>query len=138
MNTEVSAKRNSRVALLQGLTPASLGDIDLEATRAWLDEKKMLLHIDKKHFRACLGGVAESLTELDQLYQPYLKGRELTELGQVERTILRIATFELTRLDIPFRVVINEWIDIAKEFGATDSFKFINGVLDQLAKAHQV
>jgi N utilization substance protein B len=60
--------------------------------------------------------------------------RSLEELDPIERSLLRIATFELMeRIDVPYKVVINEAVNLAKKFGATDSHKFINGVLDQVA-----
>ena len=60
--------------------------------------------------------------------------RALEELDPVELAILRLSTFELrNRLDVPYRVVINEGIELAKVFGATDGHKFVNGVLDKLA-----
>ena len=65
--------------------------------------------------------------------KPYLS-RQLEELGQVEKAVLRIALFELSkRDDVPYKVAINEAIDLAKTFGAEDSHKFVNGVLDKAA-----
>ena len=63
-----------------------------------------------------------------------LCNRPMTELDPVEWAILRLATWELsTRIDVPYRVVINEGIELAKTFGATDGHKYVNGVLDKLA-----
>lgn len=60
--------------------------------------------------------------------------RQLEELGQVERAVLRISLFELSkREDVPYKVAINEGIELAKTFGAEDSHKFVNGVLDKVA-----
>ena len=70
---------------------------------------------------------------LDGLMKPYLS-RQLEELGQVEKAVLRIALFELSkRDDVPYKVAINEAIELAKTFGAEDSHKFVNGVLDKAA-----
>ena len=72
-------------------------------------------------------GLAEAL-------RPFLD-RRVEELSQVEKALLRIGAFELKeRLDVPYRVVINESIELAKVFGADDSFKYVNGVLDKLAR----
>ncbi len=69
----------------------------------------------------------------DGLMKPYLS-RLLEELGQVEKAVLRIALFELSkRSDVPYKVAINEAIELAKTFGAEDSHKFVNGVLDKAA-----
>ncbi|MGC6766873.1 transcription antitermination factor NusB, partial [Escherichia coli] len=72
-------------------------------------------------------------TRLDKAMAPYLS-RQLEELGQVEKAILRLAMFELSfREDVPYKVAINEAIELAKVFGADDSHKFVNGVLDKAA-----
>ena len=68
-----------------------------------------------------------------QFLKPYLS-RLLEELGQVEKAVLRIALYELSkRSDVPYKVAINEAIELAKSFGAEDSHKFVNGVLDKAA-----
>ncbi|MDU1746406.1 MAG: transcription antitermination factor NusB [Klebsiella aerogenes] len=80
-----------------------------------------------------LSGVATNSAYLDGLMKPYLS-RQLEELGQVEKAVLRIALFELSkRDDVPYKVAINEAIELAKTFGAEDSHKFVNGVLDKAA-----
>jgi len=75
---------------------------------------------------------------LDLQIIPFLR-RPLTELDPIELAILRLATYELVnRLDIPYRVVINEALELAKKFGSIEGFKFVNGVLDQIAKKIRV
>ena len=89
--------------------------------------------MDVLYFRELLSGVATNSAYLDGLMQPYLS-RLLDELGQVERAVLRIALYELSkRQDVPYKVAINEAIELAKTFGAEDSHKFVNGVLDKAA-----
>ena len=91
--------------------------------------------VDVNYFRELLSGVATNATKLDQLMAPYLS-RQLEELGQVEKAILRVSMFELSfREDVPYKVAINEGIELAKVFGAEDSHKFVNGVLDKAAPA---
>ena len=71
--------------------------------------------------------------ELDAVFGELLD-REIDKLDYVERAILRLATYEFShRIDVPYRVVIDEYIELAKTFGAQDSHKYINGVLDNLA-----
>ncbi|MCE1813696.1 transcription antitermination factor NusB, partial [Enterobacter hormaechei] len=78
---------------------------------------------------------AVNATKLDALMAPYLS-RQLEELGQVEKAILRVSMFELSfRDDVPYKVAINEGIELAKVFGAEDSHKFVNGVLDKAGPA---
>ncbi len=72
--------------------------------------------------------------ELDDNYSPFL-GRELDGLDPVEREILRIGTYEMEfRVDVPYKVIINEAVELAKTFGAEHSYKFINAVLERVAK----
>jgi N utilization substance protein B len=81
-----------------------------------------------------LRGVAKRTQELDKAIKPYL-GRLPEELDPVEKAILRLATLELVeRFDTPYKVVINESIELAKTFGAEESHKFVNGVLDKAVK----
>lgn len=86
---------------------------------------------DEGYIRQILDELPKMVGDLDQLIAPYLS-RKISEVNPVERSILHLAFFELKyRPDVPHKVVINEFINIAKEFGADQSHKFINGVLDK-------
>ncbi len=90
--------------------------------------------VDLGYFRELLFGVAGNVNKLDSAFSPFLS-RKLEDLDLVDKAILRLATFELLfRQDVPYRVVINEGIELAKAFAAEDSHKFVNGVLDKLIK----
>lgn len=98
-----------------------------------LVDKKQLRGADEPFFADCLAGVLRHCDDLDALFVPYLD-RALTALDHVERAILRAGTFELrSRLDVPPRVAISEWVEIAKGFGAEESHRYVNGVLDRVA-----
>ena len=85
-------------------------------------------------FRELMHGVPMHIKELDTALSPLLD-RSIESLDQVERAIVRLGAFELSHYpEVPYRVVINEWVDIAKSFGSEQGHKFINGVLDKLAK----
>jgi len=84
--------------------------------------------VDVLYFRELLSGVATNSAYLDGLMKPYLS-RQLEELGQVEKAVLELSK----RDDVPYKVAINEAIELAKTFGAEDSHKFVNGVLDKAA-----
>jgi N utilization substance protein B len=89
--------------------------------------------VDGAYFHEILVGVARQKTELDESFSVFLD-IPLEELDPVELAILRLSAWELTsRVDVPYKVVINEGIELAKVFGATDGHKFVNGVLDKLA-----
>lgn len=90
--------------------------------------------IDLEYFSEVLRGVLKNVTILDEQMLPFLD-RKIDDLNPIELAIMRIAIFELTqRLDIPFKVVINEAVQLAKVYGATDGHKYVNGVLDKIAK----
>lgn len=90
--------------------------------------------VDVEYFQELLNGVASHVAELDKQIKPYL-GRLPEELDTIEKCILRMATYEFVyRLDVPYKVVINEAIELAKVFGAEESHKFINGALDKAVK----
>jgi N utilization substance protein B len=89
--------------------------------------------VDGAYFHEILHGVPRQKTEIDGAFEPLLD-RPIAEIDPVELSILRLSTYELkNRIDVPYRVVINEGIELAKVFGATDGHKFVNGVLDKLA-----
>jgi len=89
---------------------------------------------DIEYFQLLLRGVVGNVGEIDAVISPYVD-RPLDDIDQVEKAILRVAVFELKDCtDVPYRVVINEAIELAKAFAADDSHKFINGVLDKTVK----
>jgi N utilization substance protein B len=86
------------------------------------------------YFKDLLHGVPANLTELDEKLSPCLD-RSIESVDPVERAILRLGAYELTHhLEVPYRVVINEGVELAKVFGAEQGHRFVNGVLDKLAK----
>lgn len=89
--------------------------------------------IDWEYFSEVFLEIPKQREALEQKFAPLLD-RELKSLDPVERALLYLGTFELAnRIDIPYKVVINECVELAKTFGATESHKYINGVLDKLA-----
>ena len=85
-------------------------------------------------FRELMHGVPTHLSEVDESLGPVLD-RSVESLDLVERAIVRLGVYELMhRVDVPYRVVINEWVDVAKEFGSEQGHKFVNGVLDKVSK----
>lgn len=87
--------------------------------------------VDVDYFLELLRGVGSFYRSLDESLEPFLD-RPINDLDPVELAVLRIAAFELKeRLDVPYKVAINEAIELAKSFGADDSHRFVNGVLDK-------
>jgi N utilization substance protein B len=105
-------------------------DDDLEDHENWA---KVMEIADKALFHELLHNVARFKDELDRDIAPLLD-RRLEDLDAVELAILRLGAYELSRrLEVPYRVVINEGVELAKSFGATDGHKYVNGILDKLA-----
>ena len=133
-NTLAAERRKARHYGMQALyqwhmAGASLTDIEAEF-RADYD----FSHVDLEYFQALLHGVPACVDELEETLEPLLD-RKLTDLDPIERTLLRMGTFELARRpDVPYKVVINEAVALTKKFGATDGHKYINGVLDKIAR----
>ncbi len=90
--------------------------------------------VDTEYFQELFMGVLTDLETIDKILEPALD-RDIEEIDPIERAIIRLSAFELKkRIDIPKKVVINEGIELAKTFGATDGHKFVNGVLDKISK----
>lgn len=129
-----SARRKARRFALQALYQWQLAGQPLHEIEAHFRAENDMRKVDVVYFHELLVGVPRRVDEIDALFEPALD-RRLQELSQIEKVILRIGTFEmLERLDVPYRVVINEGIELAKVFGAEDSFKYVNGVLDKVAR----
>jgi N utilization substance protein B len=133
-NTLAAERRKARHYGMQALyqwlmAGAALSDIEAEF-RSDYD----FSHVDLAYFQALLHEIPARVDELEDVFSPLLD-RSLEELDPIERTLLRMGTFELLeRIDVPYKVVINEEVALAKKFGATDSHKYINGVLDKAAR----
>ena len=133
-----AARRKARRFALQALyqwqvSGSGLGDIEAEF-RTDNDMSK----VDDEFFHDILHGVPKEKSVLDEKIQPFLD-RRLDELTPVELAILRLGAFEMChRIDVPYKVVINEAIELAKTFGATDGHKYVNGVLDKLAQRERM
>ena len=97
-------------------------------------ESQVTDRADVDYFKTLLTDIAAQETKLLETIEPLLD-RPLQEIDPVERAILLVGTYEMMhRLEVPFRVVINEGVELAKEFGASDSYRYINSILDGLAK----
>lgn len=129
-----SARRRAREIALQGLYQWLITGRDAATIEAQpLDEGELHAGADLAHYRELLSGAIEHAAELRARLVPHLD-RSLDKLSPVEHAILLIATYELQhRLEIPYRVIINEAVELAKSFGGTDGFRYVNGVLDKVA-----
>lgn len=127
------ARRRARELALQGLYEWLVGRGDAGAIDAHMREQDAYAQCDRAHYDALLhGGIAQA-GALDALLARHLD-RKTAELSPVEHGALLIGAYELQHCaDIPYKVVINEAVELAKTFGGTDGHKYVNGVLDKLA-----
>lgn len=126
-------RRKARECAVQALYSWQLSHNNIYEIENQFYEKNNMQNIDKIYFHELIIGITHNQKHLDTLMKPYLS-RSISELGQIEKAILRISFYELERRhDIPYKVTINEGIELAKLFGAEESHKFINGVLDKAA-----
>lgn len=117
--------------------PEPLSDSPVETDRE-LEDVLAMDEVDVEFFAGLVNGVLDRLEEWDAQIVPHLD-RSLVNLDPTERVLLRLGCFELNeRLDVPLRVVINEYVELAKRFGAQDSFKYINSLLDRIARDHRL
>lgn len=127
-------RRNARFYALQAMYQWQINHTPL----ADLEIDFLLNHLKKKtdidYFKELIHSIPKHVDELDGHMTPFLS-RPLQELDPVELAILRLGVYELAhRLDIPYRVSINESLELAKKFGSIEGFKFVNGILDQVAR----
>ncbi|UDG80606.1 Transcription antitermination protein NusB [Candidatus Hartigia pinicola] len=125
-------RRSARECAVQAIYSWQLSDNNISDVEEQFINEQDMSKVDVIYFHALLLGVVDHVITLDQLMKPFLS-RQIEELGQIEKAILRIAMYELNyRKDVPYKVTINEGIELAKVFGSSDSHKFINGVLDKV------
>lgn len=133
MSVKPAARRKARSLALQAIyqwqmTGDSIANVELQFVTEQ-DTKGA----DVDYFRELIAGVAMQVESLDTALSS-LVSRPLDEVDQIDKAILRLCCYELSaKQDVPYKVVINEGIELAKAFASDDSHKFINGVLDKLA-----
>jgi len=131
---KVSARRKARELAMQGIYSWQMSGNNVEKIELSIATSNDMQKVDMTFFQDILRNVMVKTADIDKAIKPYL-GRLPEEIDPVEKAILRAATFELVhRMDVPYKVVINEAIELAKSFGAADSHKFVNGVLDKAVK----
>ena len=128
-----SARRRAREVALQGLYEWLVSGTDAGVIDAHMREQEGFDKADRAHFDALLHGCIAEAADLDAVLAKFVD-RKTTELSPVEHGVLMIGAYELKHcLDIPYKVAINEAVELAKSFGGTDGHKYVNGVLDKTA-----
>lgn len=128
-----SARTRAREFALQALYQHLVGQNSVDSIDAFTRDLVGFHKADSAHFDALLHGCIESASVLDDRITPLLD-RKMAEISPVEHAVLWIGAYEFSHcLDVPYRVVINECIELAKAFGGTDGHKYVNGVLHKMA-----
>lgn len=130
-----AARRKARILALQAVYSWQLSGNPVADIEQQMLIENDVSKVDVEYFKDLARGVAINVKQLDELVKPHLS-RPFEDLDEVERAVLRLSAYELKfREDVPYKVAINEGIELAKIFGAEDSHKFVNGVLDKAVKA---
>ena len=129
-----AARRKARHFAVQALYQWQMAGANLIAIEAEFRVDNDMSKVDMEYFNDVLHGIPREKQRIDEKIAPLLD-RRVDEMTPVELAIVRLGAYEMIyRVDVPYKVVINEAIELTKKFGATDGHKFINGVLDKLAQ----
>ncbi|OEY66637.1 transcription antitermination factor NusB [Marinobacter sp. X15-166B] len=127
-------RRRARALAMQALYQRHFSKSPIADIEAEFIVDNDMSKVDVAYFRDLLRGVSRAQAELDRIIEPFLD-RPLEEVDAIELAIVRIGAYELKhRIDVPYKVVINEGIEMAKRFGGTEGHKFVNGLLDKLSR----
>lgn len=128
------ARRKARSLVLQALYQWQLTNEEIIKIKLQFIDKINPKKIDEVYFDELLSGTIKNITIINETITPVLD-RKLNELDEVELAIIRLAVYELKyRLDVPYRVIINEALELTKKFGSIEGYKYVNGVLDKVAR----
>ncbi|WP_032091964.1 MULTISPECIES: transcription antitermination factor NusB [Pasteurellaceae] len=132
---KISPRRRARECAVQALYSWYVSQNPAETVELAFVTDQDMKGVDLPYFRKLFRQTVEHIDAVETTLRPYLD-RDIGELDPIERAILRLAVYELQfEPDVPYKVAINEAIEVAKVFGADDSHKYVNGVLDKIAPA---
>ena len=131
---EIRGKRRARRLALQALYQWLMSNTELSEIEAQFRAINNMDKVDVEYFCRLLYGVPEQLKRIEDAFTPLLD-RPIHTLNPIELTVLRLSSFELFNcMEIPYRVVLDESVSLAREFGSQDGHKYVNGILNNLAK----
>ena len=130
----IKGKRRARKLAVQALYQWLMSGSELYEIEAQFRVANNMDKVDQEYFCRLLHGIPANLSALEQAFTPFLD-RPIEGLNPIELTVLRISTFELFHCpEIPYRVVLDESVSLTKEFGSQDGHRYVNGVLNNLAR----
>lgn len=137
MPSKPSNRKKARRLLIQALYQWQLSGADIGAIEAEFFTDHKMADVDTQFFHEILHAIPQKVVELDTSFAGYLD-RSQGALDPVSLSVLRLGAYELLfRIDIPYKVVINEAVNLAKTFGPSEAHKYVNGILDKLASIHR-
>lgn len=137
MASPLTLRKKARALVLQALYSQGMSEDSARDVQAQFLTDNDVNKFDVAYFNEIFLGVLAQRAQIDSLISEHTS-RPFDQISPIECAILRLSTFELlNRLDIPYRVVINEALELTKSFGAAEGFKFVNGILDKIAKEHR-
>lgn len=132
--TNPSARHHARSYAVQAIYQWQISGNELRDIEHDFISRHIDRALDMDYFKELLHTIPQKQEDIDQTMKPFL-GRSLQSIDPVELAVLRIAVYELLeRPDVPYRVIINEALELTKQFGSIEGYKFVNGILDQVAK----
>lgn len=134
MTNTISGKRRARKLALQSLYQWHMANADLYDIEAQFSAANNMEKVDVDYYRRLLYGIPKHLADIEAAIIPFLD-RPIQSLNPIELTILRVCTFELYHcVEIPYRVILDESVSLAKAFGSQDGHRYVNGVLHNMAQ----
>jgi N utilization substance protein B len=129
-----TARRHARHYALQAMYQWQISGAPVQEIEGQFLADQIKKTTDLDYFKDLINNIPAQQVELDKVFMPFIK-RPIEELDPIELAVLRLATYEFVhRLDVPYRVSINEALELTKKFGSIEGYKFVNGVLDQVAR----
>jgi len=135
---KINNRRKSRELVMKSVYRGLVNQIDITQIKKDIQDDPDFIRADQDLYEEMLSGVFKNIDSLKQEIESYID-RSYEELSPIELSIIYFSLYELKySLSVPYKVVINEAVEIAKTYGGTDGYKYINGILNQAAKANRV
>lgn len=130
----LKARKKARQLLMQAIYQWQMTGMDLYPIQMQFHQMNDMTKCDVNYFDTLLYKIAKNLSDVDATFEPHLD-RKISELNPIELATIRLGTYELQHcLEIPYRVVLNEAISLTKEYGSEDGYKYVNGILNKVAR----
>lgn len=135
---KINNRRKSRELVMKSVYRGLVNQIDITQIKKDIQDDPDFIRADKDLYEEILSGVFKNIDSLKQEIESYID-RSYEELSPIELSIIYFSLYELKySMSVPYKVVINEAVEIAKTYGGADGYKYINGILNQAAKVNRV